>query len=147
MRINTKCSVAVHCLLFLHEYGETQRVTSGILALSTGCNPVVIRNLISALKKAGIVEVAGGKGGTRLCRSPEEVTLYQIYKAVDPGCLDDLVGVHPVPSALCPIGRNIRTVLSVPYGKLQADVRKSLESSTLADIVAEYRNAQGREGQ
>ena len=43
MRINTKCSVAVHCLLFLHEYGETQRVTSGILALSTGCNPVVIR--------------------------------------------------------------------------------------------------------
>ena len=61
MRINTKCSVAVHCLLFLHEYSETQRVTSGILALSTGCNPVVIRNLISALKKAGIVEVAGGK--------------------------------------------------------------------------------------
>ena len=54
MRINTKCSVAVHCLLFLHEYGETQRVTSGILALSTGCNQVVIRNLISALKKAGI---------------------------------------------------------------------------------------------
>ena len=147
MRINTKCSVAVHCLLFLHEYGETQRVTSGILALSTGCNPVVIRNLISALKKAGIVEVAGGKGGTRLCRSPEEITLYQIYEAVDPGCLDDLVGVHPVPSALCPIGRNIRTVLSVPYGKLQADVRKSLESSTLADIVAEYRNVHGQEGQ
>lgn len=147
MRINTKCSVAVHCLLFLHEYGETQRVTSGILALSTGCNPVVIRNLISALKKAGIVEVAGGKGGTRLCRSPEEITLYQIYKAVDPGCLDDLVGIHPLPSALCPIGRSIRTVLAVPYGKLQADVKKSLESCTLEDIVTEYRNAQGQNGQ
>ena len=147
MRINTKCSVAVHCLLFLHEYGETQRVTSGILALSTGCNPVVIRNLISALKKAGIVEVAEGKGGTRLCRSPEEITLYQICQAVDPRCLDDLVGIHPLPSALCPIGRHIRTVLAVPYGKLQADVRKSLESSTLADIVAGYRNAHGQEGQ
>ena len=73
--------------------------------------------------------------------------LYQIYKAVDPGCLDDLVGIHPLPSALCPIGRNIRTVLAVPYGKLQVDVRKSLESSTLADIVAEYRNAQGQKGQ
>ena len=147
MRISTKCSVAVHCLLFLHEYGEMQRVTSGILALSTGCNPVVIRNLISALKKAGIVEVAGGKGGTRLCRSPEDITLYQIYEAVDPRCLDDLVGIHPLPSALCPIGRNIRTVLAVPYGKLQTDVRKSLEASTLADIVAEYRNEQGQEGQ
>lgn len=147
MRINTKCSVAVHCLLFLHEYGETQRVTSGILALSTGCNPVVIRNLISALKKAGIVEVSGGKGGTRLCRLPEEITLYQIYEAVDPGCLEDLVGIHPMPSVLCPIGRNIRTVLDVPYGKLQADVKKSLESCTLKDIVTEYRNAQGQEGQ
>ena len=142
MRINTKCSVAVHCLLFLHEYGETQRVTSGILALSTGCNPVVIRNLISALKKAGIVEVAGGKGGTKLCRSPEEITLYQIYEAVDPGCLDDLVGIHPLPSALCPIGKNIRAVLAIPYKKLQADVKKSLESYTLADIVSEYRQLQ-----
>ena len=142
MRINTKCSVAVHCLLFLHEYGETQRVTSGILAMSTGCNPVVIRNLISALKKAGIVEVAGGKGGTKLCRSPEEITLYQIYEAVDPGCLDDLVGIHPLPSALCPIGKNIRTVLTIPYERLQADVKKSLESYTLADIVSEYRQIQ-----
>lgn len=145
MRINTKCSIAVHCLLFLHEYGEAQRVTSGMLALSTGCNPVVIRNLMSALKKAGIVEVTGGKGGARLRRSPEEITLYRICEAVDPNCLDDLMGVHPLPSALCPIGRNIRTVLSAPYGKLQADVKKSLESYTLAEIVSEYRNVQNSE--
>lgn len=142
MRINTKCSVAVHCLLFLHEYGEAQKVTSGMLAVSTGCNPVVIRNLLSALKKAGIVEVTTGKGGARLCRSPEEITLYSIYEAVDPGCLDGLAGFHPFPSALCPVGRNIRTVLTVPYQKLQADVKKSLESCTLADIVLEYEKAQ-----
>ena len=146
MRISTKCSVAIHCLLFLHEYGETQRVTSGMLALSAGCNPVVIRNLMSALKKAGIVEVAAGKGGTKLCRSPAEVTLYHICEAVDPDFLNNLAGVHPLPSALCPIGRNIRTVLAVPYGKLQADVKKSLESYTLADVAAEYRHALSQEG-
>ena len=105
MRINTKCSVAIHCLLFLYEYGETQKVTSGMLALSTGCNPVVIRNLMSALKKAGIVEATVGKGGARLRQPPEEITLYRIYETVDPGCLNDLVGIHPLPSALCPIGR------------------------------------------
>ena len=142
MRINTKCSVAIHCLLFLYEYGETQKVTSGMLALSTGCNPVVIRNLMSALKKAGIVEATVGKGGARLRQPPEEITLYRIYETVDPGCLDDLVGIHPLPTALCPIGRNIRTVLAVPYGKLQADVKKSLESYTLADIVLEYQKTQ-----
>lgn len=142
MRISTKCSAAVHCLLFLHEYGETQKVTSAMLALSTGCNPVVIRNLMSALKKAGIVEGTVGKGGARLCQPPEEITLYRIYEAVDPGCLTDLVGIHPLPSALCPIGRNIRTVLAVPYEKLQADVKRSLESYTLADIVSEYQRIQ-----
>lgn len=142
MRIGTKCSAAVHCLLFLHEYGETQKVTSAMLALSTGCNPVVIRNLMSALKKAGIIEATVGKGGARLCQPPEEITLYRIYEAVDPGCLNDLVGIHPLPSALCPIGRNIRAVLNVPYGKLQANVKNSLESYTLADIVAEYRRIQ-----
>lgn len=147
MRINTKCSVAIHCLLFLYEYGETQRVTSGLLALSTGCNPVVIRNLISALKKAGIVKVAAGKGGTRLCRSPPEVTLYNICEAVDPGFLNNLAGIHPLPPALCPIGRNICTVLASPYGKLQADVKRSLESYTLADVAAEYRDLISQEGQ
>ncbi len=138
MRLNTKCSIAIHCLLFLHEYGDEQKVTSGLLALSTGCNPVMIRNLMSALKKAGIIEIATGKGGARLCRIPEEVTLYHIYEAVDPGCLDHLMGVHTRPSALCPIGRNIHMVLKSPCGKLREDVKKSLESYTLADIIAEY---------
>lgn len=145
MRLGTKCSAAVHCLLFLHEYGETQKVTSAMLALSTGCNPVVIRSLMSALKKAGIVDAAVGKGGARLCLPPEEITLYRIYEAVNPGCLVDLVGIHPLPSTLCPIGRNIHAVLEVPYGKLQADVKKSLEAYTLADIVSEYRQIQKSE--
>ncbi len=138
VRISTKCSIALHCLLFLHEYGDTQKVTSGLLALSAGCNPVVIRNLMSALKKAGIVEIRAGKGGAKLCRKPEEVTLYRVYEAVDPGCLDNLIGLHALPSALCPVGRNIHAVLQAPYGKLREDVKKSLNACTLADIIAEY---------
>lgn len=144
MRISTKCAVAMHCLLFLHEYGDTQKVTSGLLALSTGCNPVVIRNLMSALKKAGIIESTAGRGGARLCRIPEEITLHSVYEAVDPGCLDHLIGLHALPSALCPIGRNIHMVLQSPCDKLLEDVKKSLESYTLADLAAEYHRIQMR---
>ena len=138
MRISTKCSIAIHCLLFLHEYGADQRVTSGLLALSTGCNPVVIRNLMSALKKAGIVETAPGKGGAKLCLPPESITLRRVCQAVDPGSLDDLMGLHPIPSALCPVGRNIHAVLQAPYGKLREDVIRSLDAYTMADVIAEY---------
>ncbi len=143
MRISTKCSVAVHCLLFLHEYGEKQKVTSGLLALSTGCNPVVIRSVMSALKKAGIIRVTAGSGGASLLLPPGEITLYRIYVAVDEGGLQNLIGIHTMPSPLCPIGRNIRKVLEEPYEVIQADLQKSLESVTLADFVAEYRKTEG----
>ena len=55
MQISMKCSVAVHCLIFIYEARGIAKVTSGLLAESTGCNPVVIRNIMSALKKAGLI--------------------------------------------------------------------------------------------
>lgn len=55
MHISTKCSVAIHCLIFIFEYGDTQKVTSDLLSLSTGINPVTIRKIISSLKKDGII--------------------------------------------------------------------------------------------
>lgn len=139
MRVSAKCSIAVHCLLFLHEYGEKQKVTSRLLALSTGCNPVVIRGIMSALKKAGIIRPAAGGGGAALLLPPGEITLYRIYMAVEEDGLRNLMGIHPMPSALCPIGQSIRAVLEKPYEAVRADMRKSLQSVTLADFIAEYR--------
>lgn len=138
MRISTKCSIAVHCLLFLYEYGEKQKVTSGLLALSTGCNPVVIRNIMSRLKKAGMVDLTPGQGGTHLCCPIQEITLYRICMAVEPGFLDDLIGLHPLPSPLCPVGQNIHTVLDASYRKIQEDMQISLQSITLANIAEDY---------
>lgn len=51
MHISTKCSVAVHRLIFIFEYGNAKKVTSDLLSLSTGVNPVTIRKIISSLKK------------------------------------------------------------------------------------------------
>ena len=56
MHISNKCSIAVHCLIFIFEYGTEKKVTSELLSLSTGCNPVTIRNILSALKKDGIID-------------------------------------------------------------------------------------------
>jgi len=125
-------------MLFLHEYGTEQRVTSGLLALSTGCNPVMIRNIMSALKKAGMVEDISGRGGMRLCCPLQEITLYRVCMAVEPNCLDELIGLHPAPSPLCPIGRNIHAVLNISYQKLQERMREELRSITLLDIAEEY---------
>lgn len=138
MHISTKCSVAIHCLLFIHEYGGQKKVTSELLSLSTGSNPVTIRNILSALKKDGILSVKFGTGGAEILCPLEEITLYRICKAIEPDFLSKLIGVHPMPSSLCPIGRNIHRVLDSSYEKIYQDLRKSLEEITLGDIVRDY---------
>ena len=85
MHISTKCSVAVHCLIFIYEYGNVKKVTSELLSLSTGSNPVTIRNILSSLKKAGVISIKSGTGGAALAAPLPEITLYRICKAIEIG--------------------------------------------------------------
>lgn len=138
MHISTKCSVAIHCLVFIHEYGEKQKVTSELLSLSTGINPVTIRNIISSLKKDGILSVKFGTGGATLNCPADEITIYRICKAIEPDFISKLFGVHSLPSPLCPVGKNIHNVLDCSYKKIQKDLCDSLDHVTLEDIITNY---------
>ena len=141
MHISNKCSIALHCLLFIHEYGGAKKVTSELLSLSTGCNPVTIRNLISAMRKDGIIDVKSGIGGATIAVPLREITLYRVCAAVDPEALDKMIGIHAAPSPFCPVGRNIRGVLDQTYGALRADMIESMQSITLEKLVADYHAA------
>ncbi|MDE6056037.1 MAG: Rrf2 family transcriptional regulator [Lachnospiraceae bacterium] len=138
MHISTKCSIAIHCLIFISEYGETQKVTSELLSLSTGSNPVTIRNIVSALKKEGILSVRFGTGGTTLSCPLEEITLYRICSAIEPDFLGKLIGIHTMPSPLCPVGKNIHSILDVSYEKIRKDLQGSLQNISMKDIVDKY---------
>ena len=138
MQISIKCSIAVHCLIFIHEAKGKARVTSALLAQSTGCNPVVIRTVISALKKAGLISVARGTGGAELCRDPADITLYQIYRALKPDGLSCLIGIHPCQGRPCPVAQNIRRVLKTPYHKIEDAIRKTMEEITLQAMLDDF---------
>ena len=138
MHISNKLSIAVHCLIFIREYGDENRVTSELLSHSTGCNPVTIRNLLSALKKDGILEIRPGTGGATLAVPPQEVSLYRICAAVDPEALGKMIGVHATPSPLCPVGRNISSTLEQTYSILRENLIDSMKSITLEKILSDY---------
>lgn len=142
MHISTKCSVAIHCLIFIYEYGEKQKVTSKLLSLSTGSNPVTIRNILSSLKKDGIIFVKFGTGGTTLNCPLNEITIYRICKAIEPNFISKLIGVHPLPSSICPVGKNIHNVLDCSYQKVKSDLCDSLKNITMEDIVSDYHGIQ-----
>lgn len=138
MQISMKCSIAVHCLIFIHEAKGIAKVTSNLLSESTGCNPVVIRNILSALKKAGLITVARGTGGAELCVDPSQITLYQIYTALEPDGITSLIGIHPCEGRSCPVAQNIRKVLQKPYHKIEDSIKEAMESVTLQSMIDEF---------
>lgn len=138
MQISMKCSVAVHCLIFIYEAKGKVKVTSNLLAQSTGCNPVVIRNVFRALKKAEIITVARGTGGAELCKLPSDITLYMIYQALEPEGLSSLIGIHPCEGRKCPVAQNIRLVLQGPYQKIENAIRETMEAITLESMIEDF---------
>lgn len=139
MQISIKCSVAVHCLIFIHEAKGIAKVTSNLLAESTGSNPVVIRNILSALKKAGLITVPRGTGGAELCADPAQITLYQIYSALEPDGVTSIIGIHPCDGRPCPVAQNIRKVLEPPYHKIEDAVKNAMEEITLQSMIDDFR--------
>ena len=113
-------------------------MTSELLSLSSGSNPVTIRNILSALKKDGVISVKLGTGGATLNCPLEEITIHRICKAIEPDFISKLFGVHSFPSPLCPVGKNIHNVLNCSYQKIQNDLCDSLERITLKDLVTDY---------
>lgn len=138
MHISTKCSIAIHCLIFIHKYGQQKKVTSKLLSLSTGSNPVIIRNILSALKKEGVLCVKTGTGGATINCPLSEITLLRICKAIEPNFLSKLIGIHTLSSPLCPVGKNIYAVLDCSYKKVKEDLCQSLQQITMESIVNDY---------
>lgn len=143
MQISMKCSVAVHCLIFIYEAKGKVKVTSNLLAQSTGCNPVVIRNVFRAMKKAELITVARGTGGAQLHKDPSEITLYRIYQALEPKGFSSLIGIHDCEDRKCPVAQNIHWVLQGPYQKIEDAIRETMEGITLASMIEDFHRRVG----
>jgi DNA-binding IscR family transcriptional regulator len=139
MQITSKFTVAVHILTCIDIFGGQMRVTSDFLSGSTGVNAVIVRNVLGQLRNAGIVETRQGSGGAHLAKALDEITLYDIYKAVD--CVDDegLFHFHENPNADCPVGRNIHKAMDDRLQTAQAALENELKSTTLAQVVSDTR--------
>ncbi len=134
MRISSRFSVAVHILSILSM--ETGKLcTSDWIAGSVNTNPVIIRRVTGMLKKAGIVNVTQGSGGAYLLKPIEDITLLEIYKAVEVVEDGELFQIHENPNPKCPIGANIQFVLEIILLKAQDAMEDVLKNVTMKDII------------
>ncbi len=138
MKITSRFTVAVHTLLVINTFQDKVKTTSEFIAGSVNVNPVVIRRTMQSLKAAGMIDVKAGSGGARLARRPEDITLFDVYSAVD-SVEGDLFHFHENPNPACPVGRNIHAVLDVKLQEAQAALENQLKKTTLADLAGQIR--------
>lgn len=134
MKITSRFTVAVHTLLVIYNFSATTKVTSDFIAASVQVNPVVIRRTLLSLKAAGMVDVKAGSGGASIVKDMGDITLYDVYKAVD--SMDgDMFHFHENPNPACPVGRNIHAVLDSHLADAQAAMENELKNVTLLDLT------------
>lgn len=135
MQISSRFTIAVHILICIETFKNDYKITSDFLASSVNVNAVVIRRLLQQLKKAGIINVKRGSGGAEMARSPEEITLLDIYNAVE--CVEEgrLFHFHENPSQECPVGKNIHAILDVRLEEIQKAMEREMRSISIQDII------------
>nr|WP_290461287.1 Rrf2 family transcriptional regulator [Acutalibacter muris] len=137
MQISSRFTVAIHALICIEMFKADHKVTSDFIASSVNVNPVVIRKLLQQLKKAGIVQVARGSGGADTARPVDQITLLDVYKAVE--CVDEggLFHFHENPNQLCPVGKNIHAALDGRLETIQEAMEREMSEVTIQDILSD----------
>lgn len=139
MQITSRFTIAIHALAFIDLFQDEQRVTSKVLASSIQVNPVIIRTVLSKLKEAGIIDSRQGSGGSRLAKPPKDISLYDIYKAVDTVDETGLFHFHENPHPDCVVGGNIHKALDDKIRRVQDAMENELKSITMADVVGDLK--------
>jgi DNA-binding IscR family transcriptional regulator len=95
--------------------------------------------VLRLLAKAGLVRsVEGAGGGTTLARRVDEITLTEVFQAVERG---ELFGVpRKDPNPMCPVGRCVQTILGGHLARVEDEARTRASGATpeyLPDFLRE----------
>jgi len=134
MSISSRFSVGIHILSLLEVNKEVVN-SSEYIAKSVNTNPVVIRKIMGLLKNAGLVNVRPGVAGAELARDLSEITLFDVYKAVNVVNEKELFSIHENPNPDCPVGKNLQQTIEPIFALAQLALEKVLRDITMEDVV------------
>jgi Rrf2 family protein len=132
MSTSSRFAVAVHVLTLLAWAGD-EPLKSEDIACSVNTNAVVIRRILCALRRAKLVtSQTGASGGSRLARPAKEITLRDVYRAVEGQAI---FAMHrQQPNQQCRVGLNIGGVLDDVLEAVGGAVEGVLDRITVESI-------------
>lgn len=130
---NSRFSTAIHVAGML-SFAEQIPLTSDVIAQSCNTNAVVIRRIIGQLTRSGLVEVKMGTGGgSRLTKNPADISLAEIYSALEEGVLFEVPQFDETHN--CEMGKIVRPVLADVLREAELCLVEKLNQITLADVI------------
>jgi Rrf2 family protein len=131
--VNQQFTFAVHIMTAL-AFSPGEVIGSQTLAASVNTNPVVVRRLLLALRRARLVETFTGKhGGASLLKKPIHISLADIYDAVESR---QVIPVNERRALKrCHVSCNMKSIMSRVAESTEQAVREHLAGITLAQLV------------
>lgn len=133
MKRNSRLSLALHTLS--HMAGDPDRMqTSADIADHAGTNPVVVRRVLGRLREAGLlISEKGHAGGWRLARTPDKITLADVYLALE----ESLVATsdaEEIPA--CSVEHALHRQVSGVLAEIEQTLVTRLGETTIAEVRA-----------
>jgi Rrf2 family protein len=131
MMVSTKGRYGLRALLVLALNYEKGPVSMNLITSNQGLSRKYIHTLLTMLKNAGIVDCTRGvKGGYYLAKSPEQVNLYDIIKALEGDVSFIGSGEYKVD---CKLTKECR--VKEVWKNLDADLEGMFKKVTLTDFL------------
>lgn len=129
VHISEMTSLALHGLAFM-ALGDSEVMNVRDIATSTGSSEAHLSKVLQRLAKAGLVKSGRGpKGGFALAKPPREVTLLDIFSAVEGA---GAPGECPLDRPLCPFGK---CLFGGVLGELESRFENYLSEMTLEQFA------------
>lgn len=134
MAANSRMASAVQILCVMAYIGP-RGTNSEIIARSLRTNPVVVRRLLKCMQREGLVDIRPGKdGGVQLTRDPSEITLDEVYRAVERET--DVFALRQGGNPNCPVNQRMPGLLTPIFSAANNAVESTLRQTTLSSLAA-----------
>lgn len=136
LKVSNAASLALHTMAILARRPQ-ESLTSREMAAALNASEAHLTKVLQRLHREGLVgAVRGPKGGFRLSRSRAEITLLEIYEAID----------GPLGESACLLGKpvcNGQCLLNGLLPNLNKEVKKYLSETNLDDLCRKGGKANG----
>jgi Rrf2 family cysteine metabolism transcriptional repressor len=137
VKVSTRGKYGLRAMVDLAEHYRQNPVALRSIAERQEISESYLEQLISSLKKAGLVKsIRGAQGGYELAKDPAAIRISEIFTVLEgPIAPVECVGENHTPETGC---KNSQTcAVRLLWQKLRNSITEVLESTTLADLVTQ----------